>query len=111
MLRTSDAAPVTPTDMLARVRTTRAAAVAAEAELLVLAAEWADAHPDLEHDPDDPDVERGIPGWEWSASAPFAAALGRSTASGEALIRDALVLRHRLPSVWAQVGAGHLEAW
>ncbi len=117
MLRTpADAAPVTPTDLLARVRATRAAAMAAEAELLVQAAEWADAHPDLDHDPDDPDPDdpnalRGIPGWEWSASAPFAAALGRSTASGDALIRDALVLRHRLPSVWAQVGAGTLESW
>lgn len=111
MFRAVDAAPVTPTEMLARVRTTRAAAVAAEAELLVLAAEWADAHPDLDQDRDDPDAERGIPGWLWSASAPFAAALGRSTASGEALIRDSLVLRHRLPSVWVQVVGGELEAW
>lgn len=107
----ADTAPVTPTDMLARVRTTRSAARAAEVELLRLAADWADAHPDLDHDPDDPDAERGIPGWLWSASAPFAAALGRSTASGDALIRDALVLRHRLPSIWRQVGAGDLEAW
>ena len=36
----------------------------------------------------------------WDAGAPFAAALGVSTAAGEAMIRDALVLRHRLPSVW-----------
>lgn len=111
MLRTTDESPVTPTDMLARVRTARAAAMAADAELLHLAADWADAHPDLDHDPDDPDVERGIPGWSWSAAAPFSAALGRSTASGEALIRDALVLRHRLPSIWGQVGEGGLEAW
>ncbi len=97
--------------MLALVRSTRAAAIAAEAELLRLAAEWADAHPDLDHDPEDPDVEPGIPGWRWSASAPFAAALGRSTAAGEALIRDALVLRHRLPSVWSQVVRGGLETW
>lgn len=111
MLRAADTSPVTPTDMLARVRATRAAAMAAEADLLMQAAEWADAHPDLDHDPDDPDAERGIPNWEWSASAPFAAALGRSTASGEALMRDALVLRHRLPSVWAEVAGGRLEAW
>ena len=104
-----DTAPVTPTEMLARVRSTRAAAMAAEAGLLVLAAEWADAHPDLDHDPDDPDAERGIPGSSWAAAAPFTAALGRCTASGEALIRDALVLRHRLPSIWAQVGAGGLK--
>ena len=111
MLRTADTAPVTSTEMLARVRSTRATAMAAEAGLLVLAAEWADAHPDLDHDPYDPDAARGVPGWSWSAAAPFAAALGRATASGEALIRDALVLRHRLPSIWEQVGAGALEAW
>lgn len=111
MFDTAENAPVTPTEMLARVRTTRAAAITAEADLLYLAAEWADAHPDLDHDPEDPDAERGIPGWEWSAAAPFASALGRSTASGEALIRDALVLRHRLPSIWSRVGAGELEAW
>lgn len=120
---------VTPTDLLARVRASRAAAIAAEADLLVAAAEWADAHPVLEGDaepfpardrhPADPfveearefDADRGIPAWQWSAGAPFAAALGRSTAAGENLIRDALILRHRLPRVWARVTARDLEAW
>jgi len=89
--------------MLACVRATRAEVVAGEVRLMVLAAEWADAHPDLDEEPhpsrpaSDPpdgdplgmveaaeefDEERGVPGWAWSATAPFAAALGRSTVSG-----------------------------
>jgi hypothetical protein len=124
----ADADPVTPTGLLARVRATRSAQLRADAELLVLAADWADAHPDLGDEPfpaapDSPglgpgaealrpfDEERGIPGWAWSAAAPFAAAIGRSTLAGDALIRDALVLRHRLPRLWRRVVAAELEAW
>ncbi len=120
--------PVLATDTLARVRHTRSVTLAAEAELLALAAEWADSHPSLVDDPEpwpasratgDPaeewsrefDEERGIPAWSWKASASFAAALGRSTASGDALIRDTLVLRHRLPRTWHRAQAGELEAW
>ena len=121
------AAAVTPTAMLADVRATRAEAAAAEARLLVLAAEWADAHPVLTDSPQprpsrgagDPaeewarefDEDRGIPRWAWSATAPLAAALGRSTLAGDALIRDALVLRHRLPSIWRRLVSGGLESW
>ncbi len=57
------------------------------------------------------DEQRGIPGWSWSAAAPFAAAIGRSTLAGDALIRDALVLRHRLPRLWRRVVAAELETW
>lgn len=121
-----DTTAVTTTAMLGEVRATRDAARSAEARLLLLAAEWADAHPQL---PDvegsdalstgDPaeewgrefDEDRGIPGWAWSATAPFAAALGRTTVGGDALIRDALVLRHRLPRTWRRVVRGELEAW
>ena len=52
-----------------------------------------------------------MPGVHWAAGAPFAAAIGRTTESGEALIRDALVLRHRLPAVWGRVLAGQVEVW
>ena len=38
----------TPTALLARVREVQAVQRAAEVELVVLAAGWADAHPDLE---------------------------------------------------------------
>ena len=47
----------------------------------------------------------------WEAGAPFAAALGVSTSAGEAMIRDALVLRHRLPGIWERVLAGEVPAW
>ncbi|MGI8524267.1 MAG: HNH endonuclease signature motif containing protein [Nocardioides sp.] len=121
---------VTPTALLARVKATHRAAVAAEAELLVLSAAWADAHPDLgdepyparggrshlseswlEDDLDEVDERRDVPGWSWSCAAPFGSAIGRTTAGGDALIRDSLVLRHRLPRVWARVVAGTVEAW
>ena len=42
--------PTTPTDLIALVRETSAAVRAREADLLVLATVWADAHPDLEAD-------------------------------------------------------------
>src|SRR5829696_3359393 len=99
----------TPTDLIALVRDTAAAVRARETELLVLATVWADAHPDLEadaenraslvreatgiepdRDPEAPDPR--VPAVAWDAGAPFAAALGVSTSSGEAMIRDALVL-------------------
>lgn len=120
-----DTAPVTTTGLLAEVRATRATAVTAEAHLLQLAADWADAHPPVSDPepfpgqpredpfgrPEEVDENRGIPAWSWSASAPFAAAIGRSTAAGEAMIRDALILRHRLPRVWSRVLVGEVEAY
>ncbi|HEX6149642.1 hypothetical protein, partial [Nocardioides sp.] len=95
-----ETAAATPTAMLAEVREVWRVAVSAENRLLVLAAEWADAHPlvpddprpdnaELDDpgpgpaaDPDDPaaewarefDPERGIPRWSWKAGASFAAA-------------------------------------
>jgi hypothetical protein len=68
---------VTPTELIARVREAAAAVRAGEAELLVLAAAWADAHPDLDAepseatdddlDPDGPDPR--VPALAWQASA------------------------------------------
>ena len=148
----SPAAP-TPAALLQRVRGARAAAMAAEVELFVLAAEWADAHPELgdephaaitaertcpycgtscpavsavaaaeigdfngacphqrmeqEDDLDDP----FLPAVAWHAAAPLGAALGRTTHAGRLLMRDALLVRHRLPRLWARVVAGQLEPW
>ena len=55
---------VTPTVMLARVRAVQAGVRAGEVALLVLAAQWADAHPDLDPvsrlDPDDVDDPRDV---------------------------------------------------
>lgn len=132
---------VTPAALLARVRTARSTADAAEAELFQLAAEWADAHPVLpgqqawkvtwptwtwlEHpgelEPaataalEEGDVEaaewHGIPPVRWDAAAAFAAANNLSTTGGQNLVRDALVVRHRLPLLWRRVIRGEVPAW
>ena len=118
----------TPVELIALVRETSAAVRARETELVVLATLWADAHPDLEadaanaaslrrepteieadHDPEAPDPR--VPAVAWDAGAPFAAALGVSTSAGEAMIRDALVLRHRMPSVWKRLMGHEIPVW
>ncbi len=99
------------------MRQVRALVCAGEVELLELAVEWALSHPDLTDPADRPDPAEDphhdplIPAMDWSAGAGFAAAIGRSTAAGEALIRDALVLAYRLPQLWARVVAGQVEVW
>jgi hypothetical protein len=109
-----------PTDLIALVRETSAALRARETDLMLLAAAWADAHPDLddEREPCDPHEDRDpdeadprVPAMAWDAGASFAAALGVSTAAGEAMIRDTLVVRHRLPSVWKRVLAHEVPVW
>jgi hypothetical protein len=116
--------------MLARVAAIEAERRAGQAELLGLACAWADAHPDEDEareahgpravswlempppdcvDEDAPDLL--IPAMRWDAGAAFAAALGLSTAAGERLIRDALILRHRLPQIWRRVQAGEVESF
>ncbi len=121
----------TPTMLLGRVRAARAAADQAEVDVLLLAVGWAHAHPVLPADdrwhaprstafsdggPDDTaDLEEhewfGIPEVRWDAPAAFAAANSMSTAAGTALIRDALVLRHRLPRVFRRVVSGDVPVW
>lgn len=125
----------TPPQLIHRVRTARATAMRAEAEVLLLAVEWAHAHPVLPDDgawrapratgfcdggPDperDPDLDDegvewfGIPPVRWDAFAPFAAANAMSTSAGKALVRDALVLAHRLPQTWERVVSGDVPAW
>jgi len=127
-----DAHP-TPTALLARTRAVHAIRTAADAELIQLAAAWADAHPDPDEQPPaptptrqpadhslgtarpdpnhDPDHDPLIPTLDWRAGAAFAAALGMSTQAGAGLIRDALTLRHRLPLVWARVVALEVPVW
>lgn len=126
---------VTPGDLLARVRDARSLADAAEVEILWTAIEWAYAHPDPhapaapclvgEHayaaPPDDRSLSvdelvaaggwYGVPVLAWDAAASFAAANGMATVAGRLLIRDALILSHRLPRVWERVTAGQVPAW
>ncbi len=120
---------VTPTDLVARVREQRVIADAAEAAILELAVEWAHAHPALPgddswrvttassflEDPGFADEEAlesyGIPEVHWAAPAAFAAANGMSTTAGKCLLRDALILRHRLPSIYARVVSRQVQVW
>ena len=107
----------TPTELLAQVRAVRSAVVAGEVELLQLGVAWADSHPDLSDPADRPDPDEDphhdplVPAMDWAAGAAFAAAIGRSSAAGEAFIRDGLALRHRLPRLWARLLRGEVEVW
>lgn len=128
--------------MLVRLRQVNAAKRSAGCAELVLASEWADAHPDLEpvssaqrravqaahdagwmaesspgadkqagHEWLELGLDARVPDFDWSCSAPLAAALGTSTAAGERLMREALFLRHRMPRIWRQVVASEIEAF
>ncbi len=128
----------TPAALIERVRATRTTADVAEVEILQLAIAWAHAHPVIDefgieatwrlspdpiyqpgeydatvaHAGDVEEVEWcGIPPVRWDAPAAFAAANAMTSAAGKALIRDALVLKHRLPLIWAKVQAGGVPAW
>jgi hypothetical protein len=111
------------------VRDRRRAADAAELEILELALEYAAASPALPgQEPwepvdapswleDAPDLHEedwewiGLPSLRWDAPAAFATADDMSTTAGKAVIRDVLVLDHRLPAFWALVRAGLVPAW
>src|SRR6187401_3022408 len=104
--------------VLAFARDRRAAADAAEADLLRAACSWADLHPaesitDAVRFGDTPVPVAG-PGAPLVAEfcvAEFAAAVGLPTETGKAYLGEALELRHRLPKSWARVGSGDLPAW
>nr|WP_269449866.1 HNH endonuclease signature motif containing protein [Auraticoccus cholistanensis] len=53
----------------------------------------------------------GTPAVDASCVAELAAALHCSTDAGQALLGQALELRHRLPRLWAQVHRGVVPAW
>jgi hypothetical protein len=131
---------LSPTALADAVRDARAVETAAGIEVLKLAVAWADAPPARDGDGRpvgpgrgdgevlaahfvgiDPEEHRelalerpswaGLPPVAWDAEAGFAVTAGMSTRAGSALIRDALILRHRLPGVWARVVAGVVPAW
>lgn len=98
----------------------------AEAELLAVAAHWADLHAVLPGGAADgipldgmqrlvPLAGDGAPGVAEFAPAELGAALGMTTYAAQRLVGDALELRHRLPRLWARVhdlDAPHpLQAW
>src|SRR3954463_16242804 len=113
-----DTAADTAAGVLAFPRDRRAAADAAEADLLRAACAWAALHPaesitDAVRFGDTPVPVAG-PGAPLVAEfcvAEFAAAVGLPTGTAKAYPGDALKLRPRLPRTWARVRSGALPAW
>ncbi len=111
-----------PSDVLGFVRARRAAADAAEADVLVAAAVWAEQHPpeSIHHtatwvsgggDTGLPLAGAGAPLVAEFCIAELAVALGMSTDAGRALLAEAVELKHRLPRTWQRVQVHQLAAW
>ncbi|RYC11305.1 HNH endonuclease signature motif containing protein [Nocardioides zhouii] len=110
------------TDLLALARDRKAAEDQAAAELLEVAARWADLHPPesihsaaaftvpgCEHE--EPIAGVGCPLVAEFCVAELGAILGISTTAAKKLIGHALELRHRLPRLWDQVHSGRVPSW
>ncbi|CAB4944906.1 unannotated protein [freshwater metagenome] len=108
--------------LLASIRSRRAAEDQAAADVLDLAARWADLHPPesihsaatftvagCEHE--EPIAGPGTPLVAEFCVAELGTVLGITSASAKKLIGHALELRHRLPRLWAQVHSGSVPAW
>ncbi len=108
--------------LLALARDRKAAEDQAAAELLEVAARWADLHPPesihtaaaftvpgCEHE--EPIAGPGCPLVAEFCIAELGAVLGISSTAAKKLIGHALELRHRLPRLWAQVHAGAVPSW
>jgi hypothetical protein len=109
-------------DLLALARERTAAEHRAAADLLLVAARWADLHPPesvhsaatfavagCEHE--EPIAGEGAPLVAEFCIAELGAVLGMSSTGAKKLIGHALELRHRLPRLWAQVQSGVVPAW
>ena len=93
---------------------------AAECSQFLLAAHWADVRAEqyvaatLDSLPGMPklrSVADGCPEIDEYAGAELAVLLGRSTAGGEQLLRDAVVVRHRHPALWTRIKEGVVPVW
>src|SRR6478735_8024714 len=113
---------LTASDLLALAADRKAAEDRASADLLVVAARWADLHPPesihsaatftvpgCEHE--EPIAGQGAPLVAEFCFAELGSVLGVSTVAAKKLVGHALELRHRLPRLWAQVQAGRVPAW
>ncbi len=111
-----------PSGVLAFARERRAAANAAEADVMLAAVTWAEQHPpeslvgaatwvSAGGDTGLPLAGPGAPLVAEFCIAELAAALGMSTDAGRALLADAVELKYRLPKTWALVRAHVLPAW
>jgi hypothetical protein len=113
---------LTASELLALARTRKAAEDQAAADLLKVAARWADLHPpESIHDAaaftvpgsehEEPIAGEGSPLVAEFCVAELGTTLGISTTAAKKLIGHALELRHRLPRLWEQVHAGLVPAW
>ncbi|CAB4953391.1 unannotated protein [freshwater metagenome] len=120
--REAEADAFGPAALLASIRSRRAAEDQAAADVLELAARWADLHPPesihsaatftvagCEHE--EPIAGPGTPLVAEFCVAELGTVLGITSVSAKKLIGHALELRHRLPRLWAQVHAGRVPAW
>ena len=114
--------PLSPAELLAAAIDRRRVENAAAADLLIVAAAWADLHPPesildvagfatpgLERE--EPIAGPGCPAVAEFSIAEFGAPLGMSTTAAKQLVGQALELRHRLPRLWARVQSGEVAAW
>ncbi len=108
--------------VLGFARDRRAVADRAEADVLYAAVTWAEQHPPESIDEaatwvcggGDTGLPLAGPGAPLVAEfciAEFAAALGRSTDSGKALIAHAVELKYRLTRLWDRTQSGELPVW
>jgi hypothetical protein len=120
--KAGEAPDLTASDLLALARDRKAAEDQAAAELLEVAARWADLHPpeSIHHaaaftvpgcEHEEPIAGQGCPLVAEFCIAELGTVLGISTTAAKKLIGHALELRHRLPRLWAQVHTGRVPAW
>ena len=116
---------LSPLALLALARERKATEDRAAADLLDVAARWADLHPPesihtaatfsygggLGREHEEPIAGPGCPLVAEFCIAELGTVLGISTVAAKKLIGHALELRHRLPRLWAQVHAGAVPAW
>ncbi|MGF9761941.1 DUF222 domain-containing protein [Microvirga sp. 0TCS3.31] len=113
---------LTARGLLALARDRKATEDRAAADLLVVAARWADLHPpESIHDAaaftvpgcehEEPIAGEGAPLVAEFCLAELGTVLGVSTTAAKKLVGHALELRHRLPRLWAQLQAGRVPAW
>jgi hypothetical protein len=113
---------LSPSDLLATIRSAREDENRAAAQQLILAARWADLHPpESIHDAasftvpgcehEEPIAGQGAPLVAEFCVAELGTTLGITTTAAKKLIGHALELRHRLPRLWTQVHAGQVPAW
>jgi hypothetical protein len=128
-LRSSTSTPLVEdldaSEVLALARERKTCEDQAAADLLQVAAAWADLHPPesidaaasftisggLGREHEEPIAGPGCPLVAEFCVAELGSVLGISTTSAKKLIGHSLELRHRLPRLWSQVHAGKVPAW